>query len=460
MRDRQRQHLRAGGRGVDPERRPGRAGRGPAADGHRVDQRLPPLRAAGRVGRLQAVRHRPRARGSRARRVPRDQAHLAQRPARSRSAGSTGGERQWPRRARPAARRTTTSSSAAARPGCALANRLSADPEHHGAGARGGPLRLPAGPVHPHAGGAAVPDRQPALRLEVRVRARAVHGRPQGLPRPRQGARRLEQHQRDDLPARQPAGLRALGRRPGHGGLGLRPLPALLQADGDLPGRRGRVARRQRPAGARARPGHQPAVRRVLRGRAAGRLPADRRRQRLPAGGLRRRSTATSTAAAGSAPPGPTCTRCCSRRNLRVETLAMVTGLVIEGTRVTGVDYRRPGLGARRARGRRGDPVRRRDQLPAAAAALRHRPARAPRAGSASPSSRTSPASAATCRTTSRSTSSTPPSSRSRSAPGSSTGTSRGSAPSGCSCAAASAPPTTSRPAGSSAATTRSTTPT
>ena len=46
--------------------------------GHRLDQRLPPLRAAGRVGRLQAVRHRPRARPSRPRGVPRDQAHLAE----------------------------------------------------------------------------------------------------------------------------------------------------------------------------------------------------------------------------------------------------------------------------------------------------------------------------------------------------------------------------------------------
>ena len=67
-----------------------------------------------------------------------------------------------------------------------------------------------------------------------------LHERPPHLPRPRQGARRLEQHQRDDLPARQPAGLRALGRRPGHGRLGLRALPAVLQADGDLPGRRRR----------------------------------------------------------------------------------------------------------------------------------------------------------------------------------------------------------------------------
>ena len=81
-RDRQRQHLRAGRRGVDPGRRQGAAGRRPAADGHGLDQRLPPVRAAGRVGRLQAVRHRPRARAGRPRRVPRDQARLAQHPAR------------------------------------------------------------------------------------------------------------------------------------------------------------------------------------------------------------------------------------------------------------------------------------------------------------------------------------------------------------------------------------------
>ena len=55
-----------------------------------------------------------------------------------------------------------------------------------------------------------------------------------------------------------------------------------------LPRRRGRVPRRGRPARARARPGDEPAVRGVLRGRAAGGLSAHRRRQRLPAGGLRR----------------------------------------------------------------------------------------------------------------------------------------------------------------------------
>ena len=75
--------LRAGRRGLDPGRRQGPAGGRPDADGHGLDQRLPPVRAAGRVGRLQAVRCGSRARRGRARRVPRDQARLAQ-PASSR----------------------------------------------------------------------------------------------------------------------------------------------------------------------------------------------------------------------------------------------------------------------------------------------------------------------------------------------------------------------------------------
>ena len=74
-------------------------------------------------------------------------------------------------------------------------------------------------------------------------------------------------------------------------------------------GRRRRLARWQRPARARARPGHQPAVRRVLRGRPAGRLPPDRRRQRLPAGGLRALRPQRRTTGVGSPRPAPTCTR-------------------------------------------------------------------------------------------------------------------------------------------------------
>ena len=78
------------------------------------------------------------------------------------------------------------------------------------------------------------------------------------------------------------------GADPGMGTLGLRALPPVLQADGELPRRRRRVPGRRRPARARARPGDEPAVRGVLRGGAAGGLPAHRRRQRLQAGGLRR----------------------------------------------------------------------------------------------------------------------------------------------------------------------------
>ena len=148
------------------------------------------------------------------------------------------------------------------------------------------------------------------------------------------------------------------------------------------------------------------------------------------------------------------------RPNLTVETLAQVTGLVTEGSRVTGVDYHRAGRGARRANAREvilcGGAINSPQLLllsgigPKADLEQLGIPVVADLPGVGS----------ATCRTTSRSTSSTPPSSRSRSAPGSSTATSRASAPSGCSCAAASGRPTTSRPAASSAATTTSTTPT
>ena len=124
-----------------------------------------------------------------------------------------------------------------------------------------------------------------------------------------------------------------------------------------------------------------------------------------------------------------------NRPNLAVETLAMVTGLVTDGNRVTGVDYHRAGRGDTRVARRRGHPVRRRDQLPAAAAARRHRAEGRPRAARHRRGAGPARCRRATCRTTSRSTSSTPASSRSPSAPGSSTATSRGSARSGCSCA-------------------------
>ena len=76
---------------------------------------------------------------------------------------------------------------------------------------------------------------------------------------------------------------------PGHGRLGLRPLPALLPQDGDGSSPLRPMTRTGATTGrwSRARPGREPALRRLLRGGPAGRLRPDRRRQRLPPGGLR-----------------------------------------------------------------------------------------------------------------------------------------------------------------------------
>ncbi len=81
-RPRQRHDLRPRRRGLDRRRRPGTAGRGATPARDDLDQRLQHLPAAGRVGRLQAVRDRPRARSVRTRRVPRGEAHLAEHAAR------------------------------------------------------------------------------------------------------------------------------------------------------------------------------------------------------------------------------------------------------------------------------------------------------------------------------------------------------------------------------------------
>ena len=103
-----------------------------------------------------------------------------------------------------------------------------------------------------------------------------------------------------------------------------------------------------------------------------------------------------------------------SRPNLDVRTRALVTRVLFDGTRATGVEYA-PAAGPAAGRRRRGHALRRRDQLPAAAAAVRRRatPRSAARARRRR-SSPTCPAWARTSRTTWRSTSSTPARSRCR----------------------------------------------
>ena len=148
-----------------------------------------------------------------------------------------------------------------------------------------------------------------------------------------------------------------------------------------LPGRRRRVARRRRPARARARAGHGPAVRRAVRRGRAGRLAADRRRQRLPAGGLR--------AVRPQHPPRPAPERRArvpapgdeAAQPRRCARGRSCTGSSSRATRAVGVEVRRA---RSRSRARRGDPVRRRDQLAAAAPALGRRQRRRAVARSAS----------------------------------------------------------------------------
>ena len=268
------------------------------------------------------------------------------------------------------------------------------------------------------------------------------------------------QHQRDDLPARQPDGLRALGRRAGHEEVGLPPLPAVLQADGDLPrpAPTTGAAATARSSSSAARPTNPlfgaffeavqqagyPLTDDVNGYRQEGFARFDRNVHR----GRR-----LSAARAYLHPVR-------HRKNLNVETLALATRVRFEGKRAVGVDYLRGGRLRRTRRRRRGDPLRRRDQHPAAAPALRRRRRGAARAARHRRRPRPRRASARTSRTTSRSTSSTPPSSRSRSRPACSGASARASATSGCSTAAGSAPPTTSRAAASPAATRTSTTPT
>ena len=204
-------------------------------------------------------------------------------------------------------------------------------------------------------------------------------------------------------------------------------------------------------------PADEPALQGLLRGGAAGRLRADERRQRLPPGGLRpvrpqhpprpppqRRARLP---APGARPAQPRA----------AHAAVWCRASLFEGTRAVGVEALHRGR-RETIRVGRGDPLRRRDQLAPAPAALgRGRPG-APALG--------------------RRRSAPRPAGRRREPPGpprglraarlhpagvarsrrSSGATGRSSARAGCSCARAPAPPTTSRAAVSPARTTRSST--
>ena len=137
--------------------------------------------------------------------------------------------------------------------GAAVANRLSADPANK-------VLLLEAGPAEPsldaHSGRLRQADHQSRGQLALHLRARGQHQRPPHPGAARQAARRLQRDQRHGLRARPGAGFRHLG-ADGQPGLELRRRPALLQAHGELRGRRRRRLPRPRRAAAR----HQSASR-------------------------------------------------------------------------------------------------------------------------------------------------------------------------------------------------------
>ena len=300
--------------------------------------------------------------------------------------------------------------------GCVLANRLSADPSNRvlvlEAGRPDYPwdvfIHMPAALTFP------IGSRFYDWKYESEPEP-YMNGR-RDLPRARQGARRLEQHQRHDLPARQPARLRALGGRPRHGDVGLRALPAVLQAHGDVP----------RPAStstaAHAARSCWSAGRRPTRCSARSSRPSSRPATRSP-------TTSTGTGRRASPPFDRNI-----RRGRRLSAARAYLHPVMGRPNLDGRDAGRSSRGSLfegTPRGRRRVPRTgaARSSGPAAArsscAAARSTrrsccscpasgDARGARRRSASTSCTTCPASARTCRTTSRCTSSTPARSRSR----------------------------------------------
>ncbi len=213
--------------------------------------------------------------------------------------------------------------------------------------------------------------------LELPHRARAGPGRAAHHLPARQGRRGLLLHQRHGLHPRQRDGLRELGagRRPW---LGLCGRAALFQARRDAGGGCRRLPRWGRPAAHELRLPGEPAVLRLRRGRAAGRLSRHRGRERLPAGRVRPHGPHHPQGRALERGPR------LPRRGPQATQPDAMDPMRGRADHLFGAPGHRPRLPAQGpARGgdgaTRGDPGGRRHQLAPTPHAVRHRAGRAPR---------------------------------------------------------------------------------
>ena len=128
--------------------------------------------------------------------------------------------------------------------GSVLANRLTEDPQTRVLVLEAGRSDWRIDPFIHMPAALHVSDRQPVLRLAVRIRARAVHARPsESSTRAARSSGGQQQHQRSNLPARQPTRFRAVGGRPGYGDVGLSPTACPISRGWRPRSRRSRTTR-------------------------------------------------------------------------------------------------------------------------------------------------------------------------------------------------------------------------